>query len=200
MKLRKKQEKFCNEYLKHYVYELVDPMDNIVFYVGKGKDNRMYDHVKKVKSNSNNQSNVNKNNKIREILNRGEEVIERIHSSFETQEEALDSEMELIAYHGIENLTNVYKKGIVQDYHKYHTKGFVSMVKLLVSMYARIQSMRYVDSVDNIKDGTISKISIYNVMNNYMSKLSESVDRKYFMAILNSEIDKKWTGVSRIIK
>lgn len=35
----------------YYVYELIDSKTNKVFYVGKGQKNRMYDHVRKAKSN-----------------------------------------------------------------------------------------------------------------------------------------------------
>ena len=33
-----------------YVYELVDPRDGSCFYVGSGKKNRMFDHVKLAKN------------------------------------------------------------------------------------------------------------------------------------------------------
>lgn len=33
------------ESLKSYVYVLVDPRDNRIFYVGKGTGNRVYQHV-----------------------------------------------------------------------------------------------------------------------------------------------------------
>jgi hypothetical protein len=36
----------------YYVYELIDPRNNLPFYTGKGKEERMYLHVKKVKNNS----------------------------------------------------------------------------------------------------------------------------------------------------
>jgi len=33
------------EKLKYYVYALKDPSNSEVFYIGKGKDNRIFDHV-----------------------------------------------------------------------------------------------------------------------------------------------------------
>lgn len=34
-----------------YVYNLIDPRDNSIFYVGKGKGNRMYKHEQYVLNN-----------------------------------------------------------------------------------------------------------------------------------------------------
>ena len=31
---------------EHYVYALIDPVNRIPFYIGKGKGNRMYQHLK----------------------------------------------------------------------------------------------------------------------------------------------------------
>ncbi len=31
--------------LKYYVYALIDPRNNNPFHIGKGKDNRIYNHV-----------------------------------------------------------------------------------------------------------------------------------------------------------
>ncbi len=33
------------EELKYYVYTLIDPRDNKIFYVGKGKGNRVFYHI-----------------------------------------------------------------------------------------------------------------------------------------------------------
>ena len=47
--MTKKIEKFspevCKE-LKFYVYRLLDPRNGETFYIGKGKDNRVFQHIK----------------------------------------------------------------------------------------------------------------------------------------------------------
>ncbi len=35
---------------KYYVYELIDPRNSKIFYVGKGKEKRMYSHISRVKN------------------------------------------------------------------------------------------------------------------------------------------------------
>ena len=47
-------EKFSNEVckeLKYYVYRLIDPRNGNTFYVGKGKNNRVFAHAKGVLDN-----------------------------------------------------------------------------------------------------------------------------------------------------
>ena len=34
------------ESLAYYVYALIDPRDNRIFYIGKGKGNRIFQHAK----------------------------------------------------------------------------------------------------------------------------------------------------------
>lgn len=50
--------------MKHYVYILSDPSDNEIFYVGKGKGNRVFSHLK-------DQSDNPKTRKIKEIRSKG---------------------------------------------------------------------------------------------------------------------------------
>lgn len=58
--------------LKYYVYMLLDPTDNIPFYVGKGKDNRVFDHLACALTNTD-VSNA-KYDKIRELVQNGQNV------------------------------------------------------------------------------------------------------------------------------
>lgn len=58
--------------LKYYVYMLLHPRDNMPFYVGKGKDNRIFDHINRALIN--NEATDLKYQTIKEIENNGHNV------------------------------------------------------------------------------------------------------------------------------
>jgi hypothetical protein len=59
------------EELKHYVYALIDPRDNKIFYVGKGSGDRVFQHAKAAIETF---TTSDKLDTIREIINGGNEV------------------------------------------------------------------------------------------------------------------------------
>ncbi len=87
----------------HYVYTLSDPRDNKIFYVGMGKYDRIKAHViegkqfiktGKIKSGANR----TKIRLIADIIQSGYTVIETIHKSDMTAEEAALTEKRMIAF------------------------------------------------------------------------------------------------------
>ena len=58
--------------LGYYVYMLIDPRDNKPFYVGKGKENRVFQHVEDAKNNPN--ISTDKYDVIRAIIGAGHDV------------------------------------------------------------------------------------------------------------------------------
>lgn len=60
---------------KYYVYYLIDPLSNTVFYVGKGYDNRMYDHERFVLNGKIPHNNKHLFYKIKNILNSGRKIV-----------------------------------------------------------------------------------------------------------------------------
>lgn len=92
------------ERMEFYVYILIDPRTNTVFYVGKGIDNRVFNHVKEALTLP---INHDKAKLIREIYNEGFEVIPKILRHGITQELAYEIECACIDLLGLDNLTNI---------------------------------------------------------------------------------------------
>jgi hypothetical protein len=94
-----------------YVYELIDPRDGQVFYVGKGKNGRINDHEAEAKSGHPSF----KCNKIRSIWADGCQVIKQKVATFWDEESAYQFEECRIAEIGLDNLTNVMAGGRRKD-------------------------------------------------------------------------------------
>jgi hypothetical protein len=92
-----------------YIYELIDPRSGDVFYVGKGRNKRAWEHISQSKSGK--YQNKAKTDKILEILADGLEVQVNIVSYHETDLLAGDAEKARIEELGLSNLTNILAGG-----------------------------------------------------------------------------------------
>ena len=93
--------------LKYYVYRLIDPRNGETFYVGKGKGNRVFDHVTDALKNlEDDEDEVSaKIQQIRDIRKSGLSVIHIIQRYGMTEEAALEVEAALIdCYQGLTNI------------------------------------------------------------------------------------------------
>jgi len=87
------------ENLKTYVYLYVDPRDNSVFYVGKGKNNRCFDHLDAIKDSD-------KVARIKQIRASGHQPRIEILKYGLNEKQALLVEATTIDLIGLESLTN----------------------------------------------------------------------------------------------
>ena len=95
----------------YYVYQYVDPESNQPFYIGKGKDNRMFHHLNETLDNTDNRK---KFFKIKSLRNKGlKPIIKVIVNDIDSEEEAYKIEDEYILRYGREGfeengiLTNI---------------------------------------------------------------------------------------------
>lgn len=93
--------------MSYYVYELVDPRTNTVFYVGKGKKSRVKAHEVEAKKGFISL----KCDRIREIWAAGFEVTNVRVASFCDEQDAYDFEAARICEYGLNNLTNIAPGG-----------------------------------------------------------------------------------------
>ncbi len=91
--------------LGHYVYALIDPFTDKIFYVGKASgNNRVFDHLKSSKLES------EKNKKIKEIRSKNvDPKIEILRYGLDSEEIAFEVEASIIDTLGVANLTNVVR-------------------------------------------------------------------------------------------
>ena len=80
-----------------YIYHYIDPRDNLPFYVGKGSDNRMYDHLYETESNTENR---HKFYRIQSLRNIGlQPIITKILEDIVDENTAYDLEdIEILKY------------------------------------------------------------------------------------------------------
>jgi len=108
--------------LKTYVYRLIDPRNGETFYVGKGKGNRVFVHIRVEESLEGDEID-NKLKRIREIRLAGFEVAHVIHRHGMDEKTAFEVEAALIdAYPG---LTNIVGGTSSADYGAMHAKEII---------------------------------------------------------------------------
>ena len=115
--------------IQHYVYRLIDPRNGETFYVGRGQNNRVFDHAR---GELTDESGSQKMSRIREIKLSGLKVSHVIHRHGMDKPTAKDVEAALIeAYPGLTNIMGgdgnndfgvMHSSEIIKKYSEYMRK------------------------------------------------------------------------------
>lgn len=124
--MNKRYQRFSEEVieeLKYYVYRLIDPRNGEVFYVGKGKGNRLFSHMKVALDTIELDEVSDKLQIIREIHSAGLEVIHVVHRH--GMDEATAFEVEAALIDAYPSATNVMGGTHSDDFGPMHSKEII---------------------------------------------------------------------------
>ena len=143
------------EHLKYYVYRLIDPRNGQTFYVGKGKDNRVFEHVRgELKSGDDEVS--EKIQRIREIRVAGFEVAHVIHRHGMDEKTAFEVEAALIdAYPEVANISG----GRYSD-----ERGVMHSKQIIESYQAKEIDFQHKVLMITVNNSVLEKESVYEAV------------------------------------
>lgn len=135
---------------EHYVYELIDPRDGAVFYVGKGKGKRYAVHEKEARGGKYSR----KCALIRDILADGLSYDVRIVSRHLVAADAYDAEAQHIEQIGLCELTNVTPGGS-GGYEIYRTPKPLSPEQIVRKTAPHIRKIMFWGTFFNVRIGGV---------------------------------------------
>jgi len=121
------------ERIGFYVYLLIDPETDQVFYVGKGVDNRIFAHLNAALAD---ETPSDKLDKIRDIHAKGLKVKHVVHRHGLTEKEAIEVEAALIDFIGLTELTN-----LVQGYNS-DDRGRMTVAEVIAKYEAPVAEIK----------------------------------------------------------
>jgi len=170
---------------RYYVYTLSDPITEKVFYVGKGSGDRAYQHEKQCKRRPEKYSKSDKDKEVQRILSEGLSVKVSFVEKNLDELEALILEEQTISFYGIENLTNVMRKGAPSGEQTPYSLGLcLSLCKAYLSMPEIWMSDRLPSS------GDINLRSIYAELDKVLSDTMQNANRKTIVEGFSRIIEK----------
>ena len=154
--------------LKTYVYRLIDPRNGETFYIGKGKNNRVFSHMRGEQKIGGDDLD-NKMRRIRDIRMAGFEVAHVIHRHGMDEKTALEVEAALIdAYPGLENIAGGMSS---------HDRGTMHAEEIIQRYDAKEAVFQHRALLISVNRSVTEKISLYEATR-YAWKISLSRAKK----------------------
>lgn len=186
----------CEE-LKYYVYALVDPRDGKIFYVGKGKGNRVFQHVKDALGK---ETESDKLDIIRKIIDEGKDVQYYILRHGLTESQAFEMESLMIDFltydkfkKDVANITNIVAghhtdiRGImsIDDVRDFLNAEKIENLAGILAPYGNVLAI----SINGTYTSGASEDEVYKaVRRSWSVNLSRVKKCKYVLAVANGII------------
>lgn len=185
------------EKLNHYVYALIDPRTNKVFYVGKGQGGRIYAHVETAELVE--AKDVEKIARIREIKAAGKHVKHVVVRHGLTEDQAFAVEASLIDY--IESIQNIPLTNLVSGH--YTNESGIRTIEDIEIQYeakpAHIAHPMVLIRINQAYKHGMSKKDLYEVTRKHW-KMSQNVMRYEYVCAVYLGIVREVYKVSRWYK
>ncbi|MDO4497236.1 MAG: hypothetical protein Q4B58_05345 [Bacteroidales bacterium] len=181
----------CNKY---YVYRLIDPRTFETFYVGKGCDNRVFQHAKEVDELIKKGGTKEKEDElslkaqqIKDIINAGKEVICLIHRWGLTEDEAFEVEAALIdVYPGLTNI----QSGHGSDYGVITAEDFEKLAN--ITEYDEPEEDYII--IKTSQEAVNKAGSLYEATrSSWRANLDKASKYKYVLSVINGMVKEVYT-------
>lgn len=173
---------------EYYVYGLIDPRDNRLFYIGKGTGNRVFQHI--IESNKNPKSEKEKLQTIENIEKTGNHVKHILINWGLKETEAFASEASLINL--MNYISNVQLSNIVAGHHTMGCFDVKEIEKIYGAELLTLEDLRHrilIIKVNKLYYRNMSSDEIYDIVRGvWRANINKAEQVEYVLGVYNNLI------------